>query len=163
MSSIWEISSNEGLVPPAPTSPPDKPGEDLFEWKFSGCDMRPLLIKSMKEGYLLDRKYWARRSREGGIEPIYFSGAVAGAELPRKHSSESLDPGAAEKLSCTVLERHWGRGGLLDKDGEGEHAEDSDYEDEPEPAGELASENISSKQRQEQRLFPVLKVGSSVA
>jgi hypothetical protein len=58
---------------------------------------------------------------------------------------------------------HLGRGGLLDKDDEYEPAEDSDYENEPEPAGELGSENISSEKRPEQRLFPVLGIGSSLA
>ena len=49
--------------------------------RFAGYDMKPSLIKSIKEGYLLDRKYWARRSRGGATEPIYFSGTVASANL----------------------------------------------------------------------------------
>jgi hypothetical protein len=66
-------------------------------------------------------------------------------------------------LSRTVLERRLGRGGFLYEDDEDEHAEDSDYENEPEPVGELGSENVSSGQKQEQRLLPVLRVGSSIA
>jgi hypothetical protein len=71
--------------------------------------------------------------------------------------------GAAEILSRAVLERRLGHGGFLDEEDEDEHAEDSDYENEPEPMGEPGSENVSSGQKQEQRLLPVLRVGSSIA
>ena len=49
--------------------------------RFMGCDIRFALVKSIQEGHLLDRKYWARRSREGGIEPVYFFNAATCAEL----------------------------------------------------------------------------------
>lgn len=68
--------------------------------------------------------------------------------------------GATEILSCAVLGHHLGHGVLLNQDHEDENAEDSDYEDEPEPSGQLVSDGI---QREEQRLFPVLRIGSSVA
>ena len=95
ITSIWEISDKEGPLPsePAPPAP-------LFSWFRSffgagsrGCDMGPSLIKSMQEGYLLDRKYWVRRSWEGDVEPIYFFSAVVRAELPGLDTRESPHPG----------------------------------------------------------------------
>jgi len=84
MSSVWEISN---IVPvyaaPASRIP------TIRDTRFTGCDMRPSLIKSIKEGCLLDRKYWARRSRGGAVEPIYFPGTVAQAELPHLDTRES--------------------------------------------------------------------------
>ena len=72
-------------------------------------------------------------------------------------------PAAAEVLNCAVLRCHPGSGDLLDEDDEDEHAEDSDYENEPEPTDELVSGNVHSGEKLEQRLFPVLRIGSSVA
>lgn len=81
---IWEISNEEkeetdtlsgSLSRSAKTST-----ISLGAGKFTGCNIRSALIKSIKEGHLLDRKYWAKRSR-GGIEPIYFSSAATCAEL----------------------------------------------------------------------------------
>ena len=63
-----------------------------------------------------------------------------------------------------MLERHLGHGGQLEKDEEDEYTEDSDYEDAPvELPYEQGSENDSSNQKQKQRLYPVLKIGSSIA
>lgn len=70
----------------------------------------------------------------------------------------------ADILSKVVLRRHLGLGGgLLDKENEDELTEDSDYESEHEPACGQVSKNIGSEQREEQRLLPVLGIGSSVA
>lgn len=97
MSSIWEISNEEGTIPFA-TAPPSG-GPKGFLWGFPdffelpGCKIQHLLIKSIKEGYFLDRKYWARRSREGGIEPVYFSVAVVRMESLCLGSSELLHAG----------------------------------------------------------------------
>lgn len=92
ISSIWEISisNKEG---PAPAGAP--PLRDPLSWlaffstRSTGDDMRHPLIKSIQEGYLLDQKYWARRSREGAIEPVYFSSAIAENELSRLGGCES--------------------------------------------------------------------------
>lgn len=62
-----------------------------------------------------------------------------------------------------MLERHLGHGGQLDKDEEDEYTEDSDYEDAPELPCEQGPENGSSNRKQKQGLYPVLKVGSSIA
>lgn len=79
--SIWGIS-NQGQTP---FGPPPRESMTFLErleltMRFTSCNMRHLLIKSIKEGYLLDRKHWARRSREGAIEPIYF-GTLAQVDL----------------------------------------------------------------------------------
>jgi hypothetical protein len=36
---------------------------------------------TMKRDYLIDRKYWARRSRGGVIEKVYFSSGVGCADF----------------------------------------------------------------------------------
>lgn len=98
MSSIWEVSSKEGPVPSVTKSPSDIL-EILWDiWMPSSGpsdleETRHSLIRSIKEGYLLDRKYWARRSKKGGIDPIYFSNTMAQAELLPLDPGESLCPG----------------------------------------------------------------------
>lgn len=89
MSSIWEISN---IVPVYGASALRK--SIARDTRFTGCDMRSSLIKSIQEGCLLDRKYWARRSRGGAVEPIYFPGTVSQAELPRLDTCESPHPRA---------------------------------------------------------------------
>lgn len=71
--------------------------------------------------------------------------------------------GAAQVLSCVVIERRLGLRGRLIESDEDEYTEDSDYEDETGLTGEPISGNIDSEQNREQRLHPVLKIGSSVA
>ena len=83
VSSIWKVSNEpKPAVPrPAPPPVPSNPTSVRFSlsWlssigtKSKESDMRRPFIKSIQEGYLLDRKYWAKRSREGAIKPIYFS------------------------------------------------------------------------------------------
>jgi hypothetical protein len=93
MSSILEISNKEGPVPSGPAPRPPS-----FSWFWSPCAkpkegiVRTSLVKSIQEGYLLDRKYWTKRSREGVIEPIYFSSTVAQAELLGLDMRESPRP-----------------------------------------------------------------------
>ena len=91
MAFIWDISNKEGPIPSEPASPSDVLITPCDLLDFTGT--RRQLVKSAKEGYLLDRKYWARRSRKGRIEPIYFSGAMCLGELSCLDSSESLYPG----------------------------------------------------------------------
>ena len=41
------------------------------------------LIRSIRGGVFVDRKYWARRSRAGQVlQPVYISSIVAGRRLP---------------------------------------------------------------------------------
>ena len=104
ISSIWEmsnkeesISGNVGQPQAPPIGGPDdswlSPIFSFFGRSFRGCDMRSPLIESIKEGCFLDRKYWARRSREGAIEPIYFPYSAIRAELPCLNTSEWPHPG----------------------------------------------------------------------
>ena len=62
-----------------------------------------------------------------------------------------------------MIERRLGLRGHLNKSDEDEYTEDSDYEDETGLTGGPVSGNIDSVQNREQRLYPVLKIGSSVA
>jgi hypothetical protein len=95
VSSIWETSNKEGPVPVPPSDETEhvQPYLSFFAPKPTALETTPVLIKSIKEGYLFDRKYWARRSQEGGVEPIYFCDAVIRAELSCLDSSESLHSG----------------------------------------------------------------------
>lgn len=39
--------------------------------------VKTALIKSIREGILFDRKYWAKRSKTGDVlKPIYFSSII---------------------------------------------------------------------------------------
>lgn len=79
---IWEISGKEGAAPSTSVAPPkgSKPRSPIIP-DFAGYDMRSSLIRSIQEASLLDRKYWARRSREGKIEPVYFPSTVPATKL----------------------------------------------------------------------------------
>ena len=74
---------NPSFIPSYPQRGSALPGASLWGW-----DMRSPLIKSIREGYLLDRRYWARRTRGGEIEPIYFSDSVSRVGLPALDTRE---------------------------------------------------------------------------
>ena len=104
LSWIWAVSNEDGLSfsdSPSPSRPSGSSGlaSSLTRASttsvgvaktFSGCDIRGPLIKSIKEGYLLDRKYWVKRSREGAVEPIYFASTLVWANVD---GGESPIPG----------------------------------------------------------------------
>jgi len=91
--SIWEISNKEEVAPSPSVAPPNTSWfGSLFRFNvpdFAGYDMRPSLVKSIQEASLLDRKYWARRSRGGKIEPVYFPSTVPETELRGLDACES--------------------------------------------------------------------------
>ena len=90
MLSIWEISNKEGATPSISVAPPKWRRRSLFTTPpFAGCDMRASLVKSIREASLFDRKYWARRSREGRIEPVYFPSTVPETKLQGLDACES--------------------------------------------------------------------------
>lgn len=111
ISSVWEASNKERSTTGGTegTSPPSVPPlSPLCSWisaitsnvtTFDGCDMRLQLIKSIREGYLFDRRYWARRSREGVIEPIYFSEDVIRAELTCLDGCKLLRSGSCQSVN----------------------------------------------------------------
>lgn len=88
MSSIWEGS----IKGPVPSSPALREPEIVSIFHDTRLGMRPSLIRSIKEGYFLDRKYWVRRSRKGAIEPIYFSNTAATFESLHLDICESPHP-----------------------------------------------------------------------
>ena len=61
--------------------------------------------------------------------------------------------------------RHLGSEGRVETEDEDEFTEDSDYENDPEPADQQVSHNIevSSENEGQQKLLSVLKIGSSAA
>ena len=110
--SVWEASNKVGPTTRGTegTEGTDIPGSgSLRSWFssfaigshltiFDGCDMRLQLIKSIRKGYLFDRRYWARRSQEGAIEPIYFSEDVIRAELTCLDARKSLSSGSFQSI-----------------------------------------------------------------
>ena len=92
MLSIWETSNKEGPAPSIPAAPSTssltlpRPSSGLVRPQFYGYNMRTPLIKSIQEGSLLDRKYWARQSREGKIVPVYFPRLVSETKLKSRES-----------------------------------------------------------------------------
>ena len=72
--------------------------------------------------------------------------------------------GPARVLSCTVLGCQLGLEGYLDRNDD-EYVEDSDYENEPDSTGHSVSQDmeVDSKRKREQKLLPVLSVGSRAA
>ena len=101
ISCIWEFSNGEDTVLYDPSGPvsSSKRTSNVDVLKFTGCDLRPSLIKSIKEGYLLDRKYWVKRSREGDLEPIYFSSDVIWVDLDAGESLRLWVIEATERCS----------------------------------------------------------------
>lgn len=162
ISCIWEFSNGEDTVLYDPSgvvsSSKRTSAISANVLKFTGCDLRPSLIKSIKEGYLFGRKYWVKRSREGDVEPIYFSSGVIWVDFD---AGESLRLGSLKQLSGVVLGCHLGCGDHLD---ENDEDEDSDYENDAEkPVGQVSQEiERGSEQETEQKPFSVLKFGSSV-
>lgn len=80
---IWEMSNqnDEESATSVLSKSPSTRMTSSATTEFAGCSLESALVRSMKEGHLFDRKFWAKRSREGGIEPIYFSSAAIYAEL----------------------------------------------------------------------------------
>lgn len=54
------------------------PGIDNSE---SWAVLRAAMIKSIREGTFLDRKYWAQHSKKGSLTAVYFSSLIAGDGL----------------------------------------------------------------------------------
>ena len=166
ISCIWEISNKEDPVLPSPSSSAshsDKTSSILTGVaEFAGCSMRLPFVRSIKEGSLLDRKYWARKSREGLIGPIYFCSTVVWADVGLGESPHS---GLTEALSCIVSRCYLGREGYLDEKNEDEDVEDSDYEDAAENPDETVPQDVEnrSERKGEQKLLSVLEFGSLVA
>jgi hypothetical protein len=74
-------------------------------------------------------------------------------------------PELLQVLSCVVMGRHLGHEGQLYENDEDDYPEDSDYEDGAENLNVQVSQDPSAdlEQKAEQKLFSVLKFGSSVA
>ena len=171
ISSIWEISRKGDVITEAPdrspvSSPPSRspsPWLGPFKKEFWGWDIRSSLARSITDGYFLDRKYWARRSRGGAMEPIYISYSAIQAELGCFDACESLYLKIFKVLTSAVLACHSGDDDNLNWSDEDEYAEDSDYEDEPEAVSKPVRENTYPGQDQGQGPYPVFRIGSSVA
>ena len=154
ISSIWDLAqTNEAL--------PSIPKTKKSARSAGGRNMRASLIKSMRRGSLLHRKYWARQSRGGSMGPIYLPITVSGSTLSRVDICKLDYVCATNVLSWTVLECCEGADGRLEK--KEEYPEDSDCESECEGDGDLVSRDGDTGSEQGKELLPVLKIGSLIA
>ena len=156
ISSIWDFARKDGALPPLPKVHKGVCPLNPVRW-----DMRNSLIKSMKGGSLLHRKYWARRSRGGNMSPIYLPITVSGPTLSQVDTREWGYVWVTSILSWTVLEYCEGAHGRLGK--RGECPEDSDCESECEGDGAPISGDADAECERGQELLPVLKIGSLIA
>ena len=121
LSALWEIANKDGdikapsstpaIAKAPPSGPPivSRPGS-VYSQRFTGvltlciqfppvpthwASVKIALIKSIRNGVLFDRKYWARHSKTGDVfKPVYFSSIVMGdkaQELTSRTSRASYD------------------------------------------------------------------------
>ena len=79
ISSAWELARRNGALPSVPKGQKE-PENDIAPER---TDMRSQLIWSMRGGSLLQREYWARRSRGGSVGPIYLPDPEWSSKFPR--------------------------------------------------------------------------------
>ena len=121
------------------------------------------LIKSIQGKSLLYRRYWARTSQGGRICPIYFPNAVpssVSSQVTTREWRYTLE--SMSILNQTVIECLNTRAGRLGGDEEHEFSEDSDCQSERELKGGTVTGNAGAGCG-EQKLLPVLKIGSFAA
>jgi len=105
LSALWEIVSKDGdITVPSNTSPAVSP----LLFRLPSAILTPhnqvatvtsparwgsvkiALIKSIREGILFDRKYWARRSKTGDtLKPVYFSSIIMGDKVEQLNNCAS--------------------------------------------------------------------------
>ena len=125
--------------------------------------VRTSLIKSIQGRSLLQRRYWVRTSQGGRICPIYFPGAVPSSVFSQAAARRwRYILGFTSPLNWTVMECLSTRAGRLEKNEEHEFSEDSDCESENELEDCPGTGNAGAGY-EEQKLLPVLKVGSFAA
>jgi len=77
ISSIWGLARKNEALPSVPERP-----KKFRRHRFVKWSTRTSLVESMRGGSLLDRKYWARRSRGGSMSPIYLPSTMSGLSDP---------------------------------------------------------------------------------
>ena len=162
ISSIWGLARHNIALPSSFRATPQG-HQESSETRGS---TRHSLIKSIRGGSLLHRKFWARQSRGGSIRPVYIPSVVSSSMLSRVVACESKHIlGTTSTLSWTVVEYYGGGDGHLKRNDEHEFSEDSDRENEYRLADTPASGNaVTGCERQGRELLvPVLKVGSLIA
>jgi len=149
ISSIWDLARKDGALPFVPKRHEDPHPPGPAGWGMgirAPLSMRTPLIKSMRGGSLLHRKYWARRSRGGTMGFVYLPATVSGPTLVQ------VD---------TLLEYCEGADGRLKK--KEECPEDSDCESECEGDGDPVPGDADVGCERGKELLPVLKIGSLIA
>ena len=82
ISSIWDLARKKEPLPPIPK------GERESPKPTPETGVQVSLINSMSRGSLLNRKYWARRSRGGSMRPIYFPSIISSSTLSQVDTCE---------------------------------------------------------------------------
>ena len=124
-----------------------------------GC-VKTALIKSVREGVFVDRKYWTRRSRGRKVlQPVYLSSIVAGKSLTRIDNSKCLHltRSGCRTYGWVVVKQHQKKDEHLEDEGE---SEDSDYESGVDKPGSSVTETELCGDESGAGPLPVLSVGS---
>ena len=125
--------------------------------------VRTLLINSIQGKSFLHRRYWARTSQGGRICPVYLPDAVSNSVFPQVAACKwGYIQGSTSVLNSSVVESLSTHAGYLEMNEEHELSDDSDYESENEVQGDPVAGDAGDD-RGEQKLLPVLKVGSLAA
>lgn len=160
ISSIWDLACKDEALPAVPK---DYEGSQYSMSSFRLAlvlSLETSLVKSMREGSLLHRKYWARRSRGGRLGLVYLPTNMSGPMLSQVDKRKWDYVWVTSILSRTVLEYCDGADGRSEG---GEYPEDSDYESECEGDGDPVSGDADADCERGEELLPVLKIGSLIA
>ena len=160
ISSIWDLACKDEALPAVPK---DYEGSQYSMSSFRLAlvlSLETSLVKSMREGSLLHRKYWARRSRGGRLGLVYLPTTMSGPMLSQVDKRKRDYVCVTSILSRTVLEYCDGADGRSQGGG---YPEDSDYESECEGDGDLVSRDADADCERGEGLLPVLKIGSLIA
>ena len=96
MSLLWGVWRKRRKNSPRSTfssTPSSSRPRSISPAALTPTNVKTALIRSIREGVFVDRKYWARRSRAGQVlQPVYLSSIVAGQRLPYIDNRKWLDP-----------------------------------------------------------------------
>jgi len=161
ISSIWDLACKDEALLSVPKDHGHPRCLSALSFTSLSLNLETSLVKSMREGSLLHRKYWARRSRGGHMGLVYLPTTVSGPTLSQVDKCEWDCVWVTILLSWTVLECCEGADGRLEK--KEEYPEDSDCESECEGDGDPVSGDAKAGCEGGKELLPVLKIGSLIA
>jgi len=161
ISSIWDSACKDEALPSVPKDYGDSQSLSVLGSTSLAPSLETSLVKSMREGSLLHRKYWARRSRGGRMGLVYLPTTVSGPTLSQVDKCKWDCVWVTSILSRTVLEYCDGADDRSEE--EEEYPEDSDCESECEGDGDSVSGDANAGCERGNEFLPVLKIGSLIA